>query len=274
MSVQFETQSSFIVNASGVNIVLGKPPGVQIKDLMLALIHVVDTKPTDVLGLAGWVSLFLNQRTGATTRPSLSALWRLVDGGEGSTFTFPFNNSDLAMGVILRFSGADQSTPIDTDAVAFNNTGAEVQNFSNPAVTPTALESLLVLLTGSTPDFSNGNPGVDVVTPPAGFTERIDQQPNSGAAMSVHTKDALVGPGSVGPFTIIKGAFTGLVDDAMATIAIASAPAAGGGGTLGGDNPSILAPSRERIERGQKILNPFGAKKRHCMCPVGKCTCL
>ena len=133
---------------------------------------------------------------------------------------------------------------------------------------------MIVLLTGSTPDFSNGNPGVDVVAPPSGFTERIDQQPNSGVAMSVHTKDALVGPGSVGPFIITKASWTGNADDAMATIAIASAPAGGGGGIMGGDNPAILQPGRERIERGQKILNPFSIKQRPCMCPVGKCTCL
>ena len=87
-----------------------------------------------------------------------------------------------------------------------------------------------------------------------------------------YTGDVILTPPGSFSATLPKGVQNGATGaKTSASYAVGIAPLLpGGGGTMG----MLLDKEGQAITKGQKILNPFGTKKRACMCPMGKCTCL
>ena len=271
MPVVFESIASLVDPTSLTTITVPKPAGTIEGDFLLALI------------LNGHFNV------GATwSQPSGWAELedKVVPGGRGPSFTYAFlvaGDSEPAdytwinaltrggrIGVIMRFSGVKLVNGLDAHANALDNGNVDV---TCPSVITIAPDAMIVRLGAHSAGGTTGS-----YSPPAGYTERFDAaaNPTNTTVASAHTIDvnqALAGAtGAVN--LILNGTLEfGNTNSVGITIALAPAPA-GGGGIMGGDNPDLLQPSGERIERGQKILNPFSLPKRHCMCPIGNCTCV
>ena len=178
----------------------------------------------------------------------------------------------------LRISGQDLVTPVDAEANIQTCTTCTNNPASGAVTIDDANGAAIYMICAEGLGFFNGSGINRTPTAPIGFSE-IAQQPALSGTFFVQGRlfrkdvDAPLGAfGAVTPTAPIDptsaSRVTGLVPVNLAT------PPSGGGGGMGGDNPAILEPGRELIQRGQKILNPFGTKKRHCMCPVGNCTCI
>ena len=275
MSVTFVASAVFKANTNGTTIVLPKPAGTVEGDILIALAFHNGFAAALWTPPSGWVELEDRNQNQGSNGPNFTYAVKVAGPSEPSSYTFTNAESRPARGgVIMAFRGGDKDNPINGDANANDDAASSPNPITCPSVTTTVADCMILRMSCS--QWSGGTAGNH--TAPAGYTERedlhVDDPSASGEFASAYTIDinqAVAGP--TGAVDIGATGFSGFSRSVGITIALTPL-LPGGGGIMGGDNPAILQPSRERMERGQKILNPFGTKKRACMCPVGKCRCL
>ncbi len=193
------------------------------------------------------------------------ALYSVIHDGV-STYTWRSNttvNADIAS-VLLRISGHDPAVPIDVSA---GPTGCQsCEPASSPAIVVTK-ENVAVFL------FSGGTSQPNIASAvPSGFSSigAVGGNPIFSAVEAAQ-RGEVVGPGSIGPFAWGPTG-DGRTHDSY-TVGVAPLITSGGGAGMAA--PSAPSqPTREAIERGVPIKNPFGGRVRRnaCMC-IGKCVC-
>lgn len=209
--------------ANGTNTVtVSKPAGTAQDDVMIAFItpnadNQVITAPS------GWTKDV--ERTGGSFNPGYTVYWKVAGGAEPSTYDWSCLGFVLT-GVILSYSGADTSTPINVSAVT-NISGGASTSFVAPTVTTTVANCTLLCFFGTLAGAGGGSP----FTPPGSMTEREDQAAISGNACDFSICDEALGAsGATGTRTATANS-----SQFFWTGSVALAPSSGGGGGGGTD---------------------------------------
>jgi hypothetical protein len=109
-------RESFTENVgTGSSLVLDKPTGVAVGDLLLILVGNDNTTNTDQ-----WDNATLKPTgftligEGGTTNSDVhvASFWRIADATEGASFTVPAQSANSCVGFCIRYSGVDTTTPI------------------------------------------------------------------------------------------------------------------------------------------------------------------
>ena len=274
MPLQLESLASNFSCSAGTTLAVNRPPGTVDGDLLLFYGTGRPSSGTDwAIGFGATVNTLHIRDNGSVDLAAMHLGWRIANGEPSSyTFTWPASTgTNGRSGFVVRISGHDLDTPIDGSSEAqVNDPGAPFE-IPCPTLTTTIDDALILRIVGGQATNWSLDDGSELsYAGPQAATEELDRACGING-MGLFREDNLFSPpGAVGVGTVTVAA-TGTVLASGATVAIAPG-LTGGGGTMGG--PGKLEPGRERIERGQKILNPFGTKKRACMCPIGKCRCL
>ncbi len=174
-------------NATGgaSTLVLTKPTGTAQGDLLVAGITVDGGSAISVTSPAGWTLL---RRTDASTNLSLLSYWKLAGASEASSYTFTVT-STRATGGIVRFSGVDQSNPVEASSGSSSVTAST--SATAPAITVTAGSAQVGFFA------ADGRTGFTVAS---GMTERFDQQQGTAANPGPTLEGATATTASAGSF--------------------------------------------------------------------------
>jgi hypothetical protein len=149
MAVTVQSVSSVARNTASTTVVITKPTGLAVGDLMVA--HVVrsdNDQNSRSWSLTGWTSAVDTQGNDTGIGSSgMAALYKIADSGDvaASDFTFTVSSTaDFLAGAIYRISGHSIAAPINASASAFINND-ETPSFSN-TITPTFADCLLLML--------------------------------------------------------------------------------------------------------------------------------
>lgn len=160
MAIVLESQSTASPGPPGTTIDVTKPTGVSAGDVMVAVVGAQVLSSTTISPPSGWTQvaqLWVSQ-------PVLGMWYRVADGNEGTSFQFSYSqNSSARRAGILRYSGVDNTTPIDVAANTNSGSSAAPRGLSVTTVTNDAR-----LLMGLA--FAQGNQSAA----PTGMTEQFE----------------------------------------------------------------------------------------------------
>jgi hypothetical protein len=191
-------RESFTENTgTGSTLVLDKPTGVAVGDLLLILVGNDDTTNTDQ-----WDNVnnkppgfTLIAEVGTTNSDAhMASFWRVADGTEGASFTVQAAGADSCWGFCIRYSGADTTTPIHVFLV---NTDT-VSPFVALEVTTTVADCLVVAVNA----HDGGDVGAFSVSG-TGWTkiDEIFQDTVADAASGAYAENQMSGTGGSGGAT-------------------------------------------------------------------------
>jgi hypothetical protein len=107
------------VNTAAVNtIVINKPVGTAPEDVLVASIALNGTTPT---APSGWVQIAAPVANNGN--PRLYAYYRVAGAGEPTTYTWTLSAAVANSGGIARYSGVNNTTPLDAAATTAGSTG-------------------------------------------------------------------------------------------------------------------------------------------------------
>ncbi len=163
-----ETKRSWGVNS----ITVSTPPGTSENDLLIGVV-VTDGNNSSQLsppGGEGWTEISIDQQTGQVT---LGVWWKLADAGESSSHQFSWGGgTQEAYGWMMRFTGHNQSGPIDVWAID----GGSSDSPDCPSVTTTVDNALILRIGGfDDDDVTIDNTGL------AGHTDISMDESGSGS---------------------------------------------------------------------------------------------
>jgi len=142
MAIVIESQSSNTV-ANSSSITITKPSGVVSGNLMVMCgnfeINTTVTPPS------GWTQITNNVHSSNQFR--LLSYYKIAGGSEPADYTWSWTNGREATGLIMRISGFNATTPIQTSNSAESNTSVASKSFAC-TVTPTVADSLIIMLLG------------------------------------------------------------------------------------------------------------------------------
>jgi hypothetical protein len=139
-------RESFTENVgTGSSLVLDKPSGTAVGDLLLILVGNDNTTNTDqwdnaTLKPTGF-TLIGNEAGTVNSDAHVAAFYRVVDGTEGASFTVTAQAAESNWGFCIRYSGADTTTPIHVEGAFGTDT---VSPFTFAGVTTTVADCLVV----------------------------------------------------------------------------------------------------------------------------------
>jgi hypothetical protein len=157
--IAFRSASS-AANTTATTLVIPAPAGVVAGDALLASVAArgapVLTPP------AGWTLVRLDL-SGGTIRQAVYV--KIAGASEPASYSFGLSSAQSAAGGIVAYSGVDPTTPIDAHGGQINTSSV---TSTAPSITTTGVNRMLVGL------FAKST--LTTHTPPAGMTERFDQQ--------------------------------------------------------------------------------------------------
>ncbi len=179
-------------NTNVTSLTISVPSGTAANDLLLATIStdgdVTFNTPT------GWT--LLNQGPSPGNDSTLAVFYRIAGGSEPTTYTFTWSGNQQAAGAILRYTGVDSITPINTFATATGTSASPTA----PSVTTTVADTMVVRIFGA--DFSG------TISPPPGNTLRVGLSSSTGnGATSLGAADltqAAAGATGTAAFTYVN----------------------------------------------------------------------
>ena len=171
-TVAFRSDSS-AASATGAQITLPTPAGVQVGDVMIAAVawHTHDYSGTRIDPPAGWQLIRIDTEF---THIVQGLFWKVATGAEPSGHTFVNTTADTTrelVGGISAYDGVDPVSPIDVHGGAA--TPSNVFTLTAPSVTSTVAGGRLVSV------FGQHDPGL--FTAPTGMTERFAVTVGTGA---------------------------------------------------------------------------------------------
>jgi hypothetical protein len=135
LTPQFRTATTATVNPAAANITLNVPPGTANNNLLIAVIS-RDNNATAIPTPNGW-QLVNEGACGGNGTCELGVFWRLA-ASEPASYTFGLGATQAAVGTMLRYTGVDTTTPIDTNiAFATGNSAAPTAPTVNTTVANT-----------------------------------------------------------------------------------------------------------------------------------------
>lgn len=178
----YQSSAASTAAAGSTTVTVNKPSGASVGDVLIALVSSGSSSSTFTTP-AGWVL--------ATSGSGMAVFRRIVDGTEGSTFTFTRATSTTGVFVanIARISGADNTRPIQTSGQATQEPGGFGPSITLPQITPTNANTLLFQII-NVHDSSVGQSS----TPPGTTTKRYEITTATTARYAIGG-DEVVGPG-------------------------------------------------------------------------------
>lgn len=157
---------------TGLNLTINVPAGTTDGDCMLAF--VLTGTATTAATQASWTTL--DSQTGGPTVKSFSR----IASSEPASYTFTVVDAQASIGGIVTYSGSHATTPVNQHA-AFNRL-TSTTNVSATTVTPSVDACMIVFIGGSGAGAS--------MTPPSGYTERVDVD-NGGGGLNIEFAELL-----------------------------------------------------------------------------------
>jgi hypothetical protein len=152
--VVFEEFTDAKLGGNGSSLVINKPAGTAVGDLLIAAVATDGNHATTLAPPAGWTAVEVSQQGGAVT---FGVWWKLAGASEAADYTFSWSGGEKAYGMVMRFTGHDPVNPIHVSA----NTGGTSASPTAPGVTTTVPDTMILRLGGfDDGDISVGNPGL------------------------------------------------------------------------------------------------------------------
>jgi len=124
------------------SLTINTPPGTSEDDLLIAAV-VTDASETISPPVGeGWTQI--DHGTGSN-RVTMGVWWKLADASESSSHQFTWGSDEEAYGWIMRFTGHDLSSPINTFGVSSGNNNISPPS---PSVTTTVANTLILRIGG------------------------------------------------------------------------------------------------------------------------------
>ena len=169
-----------------VSLIVNRPAGTQVGDVMIAAIGVRPSGAT-ITAPAGW-TLIRRTNQGATNSLAQATYWKVVAAGEPASYTWTLPNTHTgAAGGIMAFYGVNAAAPVDVENGQINATGL---NVTAPSVTTTRQYDMIV----TTHTISSST----TFTPPGGMTETVDIRSEAGGALGITLEMNYVGQPAIG----------------------------------------------------------------------------
>lgn len=166
----------------GTNVTVNVPSGVSNGQALVANVGFTGGSGVTVTPPAGW-TLIRRDDNGTTLGNAL--YWRIANS-EPASYTWTLSSSQNNSGSMIAYSTVDQANPIGAHGGQANSSST---NVTAPSIT-TLYESSVVL-------FFGGILAVTTLTPPSGFTERLDVNSATFADQVFST------PGATGTVTAV-----------------------------------------------------------------------
>lgn len=170
MPIAFRAAATPVTNATRTTTTVNMPAGVQAGDVVLIWVScggstsVTPTAPGTVTAVTANFAYSDNSPAWTVN----TRVWRYTVVGSGDPASFAFTHSSIASEAFaIAFSGVDNTTPIDVTPTTNGANNAGSTTATALGVTTTVAGVELVVYRGSW----DGN----AITPPSGFTERLDQ---------------------------------------------------------------------------------------------------
>ncbi len=169
-----------------VSLIVNRPAGTQVGDVMIAAIGVRPSGAT-ITAPAGW-TLIRRTNQAATNSLAQATYWKVVAAGEPANYTWTLPNTHTgATGGIMAFYGVNAAAPVDVENGQINASGL---NVTAPSVTTTRQYDMIV----STHTISSST----TFTPPGGMTETVDIRSEAGGALGITLEMNYVGQPAIG----------------------------------------------------------------------------
>lgn len=190
---QYRDSAVAVSQAAASSIVIAKPTGTKVNDVLYAFVWTNDYDRTaSVTTPSGWTSL--GSQSYQTNQYVLWVFRRIGDGTESANFTFNFSESvNYSAGTVVGYSGVDVNTPEDASPVFTVGTVA-TSTVVFTGLTTTNHNSRVILCTFETSRAST-------LTGPSGFGLRVSNVDTTNA-QSVYLFDQFyISPQSTGDFS-------------------------------------------------------------------------
>ena len=130
--------------ASSSSVVITKPSGLAVGDLMVA--HIATYTDPTVTNSSGFTTI-LSTAVSEGVRSHLA--WKIATSGDvaASNFTFTLSDTVVSMGAIIAFTGHDATTPIGASNGSAN--GTDTTTISAAAITPPVADSMILFFSAS-----------------------------------------------------------------------------------------------------------------------------
>jgi hypothetical protein len=187
--------SNFTTGNGSSSVIINKPAGVVAGDVMIVTLSSYGGSSNPTL-LSGWTSisnvlLFSSSRYAAV-------FYRVVDGTEGTSFTFTITGASNSAGAIVAFSGVDPVNPLDATIQPISTAGNTTAIPATTITTNTA--NAAVIMFGMCSNAQARTFSGWTTTSPGGLTEIYDYQGASyefvGAAWAIKAIAGSTGAGS------------------------------------------------------------------------------
>jgi len=146
---------NYVLDKDNTNLLTINKPAVSIGDIMIANISAL-THASGNNGYGatcpGWITLSYQDYEQAADQHTATVLYRLVDGSEGSSFTFTIgvNGTNChGAGAIIAFSCVDNTSPIDVKGSYSYNTIKSTLVTTNPITTGSHSGDAVLMLVGA-----------------------------------------------------------------------------------------------------------------------------
>lgn len=147
-------------NNTVTSYVMTKPSGVVSGNLLVAALAVYDSTTVTITPPAGWSAAAPVARRTTGNVINIFTFYKIAGGSEPSTYTFTNSVSRYTVGVIARYTGANATTPIDTNTSGNSGSGTTV---TGTGITTTVANTRLICVTAG---YNYGS------STPSGMTDR------------------------------------------------------------------------------------------------------
>ena len=177
MAIAFVSSAS--TGGSGTSVVVNRPAGIAVGDLMLASVS-CRGNATGITAPAGWT---LIRRDNETTHHSAAQYYRHYVSGDAASFTWTLGTNVRHAAGIAAYSDVSSDQPIDVDAGQTNSTASTTM--AGPSLTTNFNDEMLVA-------FAVSEASGQTITDPTGYTSRYTVSAgggaNAGCTLSVSDK--------------------------------------------------------------------------------------
>lgn len=165
--------------SNSTSVAVSKPSGTVENDVLVAGIGGASASSESWTPPSGW-TLIRQTNNSSTIDANLGTFYKVAGSSEPSSYTWTGGNNAAHIAWIMRFDGADTSTPVD---VSGENTGNSTDPVA-PSITTTQDNVIKIACCAQVNSTSQ------TYTPPSGYTERSDLQGSNLALVQVTGESA------------------------------------------------------------------------------------
>lgn len=143
-----DTQNS----TGGTTVTINKPTNLNAGDALIAHVGGAAVSGTWTPPV-GWTTVTNNLNSGGANFPTTGMFWKVAGGSEPSSYSFTFSVATNVAGEIMRVTGADTTTPVDSSSTSSNTSSSSTVAMGT--ISPTLQNNLIMLFANT----ANSGPG-------------------------------------------------------------------------------------------------------------------